>query len=41
MSLPSLLVIGTELGARKTLTYAGLVVLLSTVAGLGYGALVG
>ncbi|HUX51858.1 MAG TPA: permease [Spirochaetia bacterium] len=41
MSLPSLLVIGTELGVRKTLTYAGLVVVLSTIAGIGYGALVG
>lgn len=41
MSLPSLLVIGGELGWRKTLTYACLVVILSTFVGMGYGALVG
>ncbi|HEQ71013.1 MAG TPA: permease [Spirochaetia bacterium] len=41
LSLPSLLVIGSELGLKKTLTYAGLVVILSTVAGLGYGAVAG
>lgn len=40
MSLPSLLVIGAELGWKKTLTYALLVVLLSSVVGMGYGALV-
>ncbi|HUX22123.1 MAG TPA: permease [Spirochaetia bacterium] len=40
MSLPSLLVIGGELGWKKTVTYAGLVVSLSTIVGMGYGALV-
>ena len=40
LSLPSLLVIGGELGWKKTLTYAGLVVVLSTFAGMGYGAFV-
>jgi hypothetical protein len=39
LSLPSLLVIGRELGARKTLTYILLVVVMSTVAGLVFGAL--
>lgn len=39
LSLPSLLVIGGELGAKKTLVYAGLVVVLSTVAGIIYGNL--
>jgi len=38
LSLPSILVIAGELGWRKTLTYTGLVVALSTVAGLAFGA---
>jgi hypothetical protein len=37
LSLPNLLVIGGELGARKTLTYVGLVVLFSTFVGMLYG----
>ena len=41
LSLPSMLVISSELGWRKTLAYIGLVVVLSTAAGLGYGALAG
>jgi uncharacterized membrane protein YraQ (UPF0718 family) len=41
LSLPSLLVIGGELGAKKTLAYVGLVVALSTVAGMLYGNIVG
>jgi uncharacterized membrane protein YraQ (UPF0718 family) len=40
LSLPSMLVIGGELGWKKTATYVILVVLLSTLAGLGFGALV-
>lgn len=40
LSLPSMLVIGGELGWKKTLTYVGLVVVLSTLAGLGFGALI-
>jgi uncharacterized membrane protein YraQ (UPF0718 family) len=40
LSLPSLLVIGAELGWRKTLAYAGLVVGLSTFAGMIFGTLV-
>jgi len=39
LSLPSILVIASEIGWRKTLTYVALVVALSTVAGLAYGAL--
>jgi len=39
LSLPSMLVISGELGWKKTLVYVGLVVVLSTVAGIGYGAL--
>ena len=37
LSLPSLLVIGGELGPKKTLAYVGLVVVLSTSAGMVYG----
>jgi uncharacterized protein len=40
LSLPSLLVIGGELGFKKTLTYVVLVVGLSTAAGLLYGRFV-
>jgi uncharacterized membrane protein YraQ (UPF0718 family) len=40
LSLPSMLVIGSELGFVKTITYVGLVVVLSTFAGMGYGLLV-
>jgi hypothetical protein len=37
LSLPSILVIHSELGFRKTLAYVGLVVVMSTLAGLGFG----
>jgi uncharacterized protein len=40
LSLPSILVIAGELGWKKTLTYVGLVVGLSTLAGLAFGAIV-
>lgn len=39
LSLPSILVIGGELGVKKTIVYVGLVVIMSTLAGLGYGML--
>jgi uncharacterized membrane protein YraQ (UPF0718 family) len=39
LSLPSILVIGGELGWKKTATYVSLVVGLSTIAGLVFGAL--
>lgn len=38
LSLPSILVISGELGWKKTLVYTGLVVTLSTLAGLAFGA---
>ncbi len=38
LSLPSILVIGGELGWKKTATYVALVVALSTVAGMAFGA---
>ncbi|GAB6091180.1 permease [Spirochaeta dissipatitropha] len=37
LSLPSLLVIGGELGVKKTLVYVALVVVMSTAAGMLYG----
>jgi hypothetical protein len=37
LSLPNMLVIARVLGWTKTLTYVGLVVVLSTAAGLVYG----
>jgi uncharacterized membrane protein YraQ (UPF0718 family) len=40
LSLPAILVIAGELGWKKTGTYIALVVVLSTLAGLLYGALV-
>jgi uncharacterized membrane protein YraQ (UPF0718 family) len=41
LSLPSILVIASELGWRKTGAYVGLVVVFSTLAGLAYGSLGG
>ena len=41
LSLPSMLVIRSVVGTRKTLVYSGLVVILSTTAGLFYGTLAG
>jgi len=38
LSLPNMLVIRSVLGTRKTLVYVSLVVVLSTIAGLAYGA---
>jgi uncharacterized membrane protein YraQ (UPF0718 family) len=39
LSLPSMLVIRSVLGTKKTIVYVGLVVLLSTAAGIIYGSL--
>ncbi|MBN1524942.1 MAG: permease [Spirochaetales bacterium] len=39
LSLPSMLVIGGELGIKKTLVYVCLVVVMSTFAGMGFGFL--
>ena len=41
LSLPSMLVINSILGPKKTLTYIGLVVLMSTITGIGYGWMMG
>jgi len=37
LSLPNMLVIRSIMGTQKTLVYCGIVVILSTVAGLLYG----
>ncbi len=37
LSLPSILVINSELGTKKTLTYVGLVVVMSTIVGKLFG----
>lgn len=41
LSLPSMLVIHSYLGSRKTLAYVGLVVLMATASGWLYGAVTG
>jgi hypothetical protein len=41
LSLPSMLVINSYLGPRKTITYVGLVIVMATATGWLYGALVG
>ena len=40
LSLPSMLVIHSILGAKKTLTYVGLVVVMATITGMIFGAIV-
>lgn len=37
LSLPSMLVINSILGPKKTIVYVGLVVVMSTITGIGYG----
>ncbi len=41
LSLPNMLVIRSVLGTQKTLVYVGLVVVMATITGIGYGALFG
>jgi uncharacterized membrane protein YraQ (UPF0718 family) len=41
LSLPSMLVIRSVVGTQKMLVYSGLTIILSTIAGLLYGALMG
>jgi hypothetical protein len=38
LSLPSMLVIRSVIETKKTLVYVGLVIVLSTIAGMAYGA---
>lgn len=41
LSLPNMLVISSILGPKKTATFVGLVVVMATMSGLAFGALVG
>ncbi len=41
LSLPNMLVINSILGPKKTLTFVGLVVVMATVTGMVFGAIVG
>jgi len=41
LSLPNMLVIGSVMGFKKTATFCGIIVIMSTVAGLIYGSVVG
>ena len=41
LSLPNMLVIGGVMGVKKTATFCTIIVILSTVAGVGYGAIAG
>jgi len=41
LSLPNMLVINSYIGPKKTITYVCLVVVMATVTGMAYGALVG
>ncbi len=41
LSLPNMLVIGGVLGVKKTATFCGIIVVLSTIAGMTYGWIVG
>ncbi len=40
LSLPNMLVIGSVMGVKKTATFCGIIVILSTIAGMLYGMLV-
>ena len=39
LSLPNMLVIGKVLGIKKTATFCGLIVVMSTIAGMVYGSI--
>ncbi|MDX9786049.1 MAG: permease [Desulfobacterales bacterium] len=39
LSLPNMLVIGSVMGAKKTITFCAIIVILSTIAGMLYGAI--
>jgi uncharacterized membrane protein YraQ (UPF0718 family) len=41
LSLPNMLVIGGVMGVKKTATFCVIIVVMSTIAGMGYGAIVG
>jgi uncharacterized membrane protein YraQ (UPF0718 family) len=39
LSFPNMLVIGGVMGVKKTATFCGIIVILSTIAGMGYGCI--
>jgi hypothetical protein len=39
LSLPNMLVIRSVMGTKKTVVYVSLVIVLSTIAGIAYGAI--
>jgi Predicted permeases len=41
LSLPNMLVIGSVMGVRKTVTFCGIIIIMSTIAGLIYGSFAG
>jgi len=41
LSLPNMLVIGGVMGVKKTVTFCIIIVILSTIAGMGYGWIAG
>jgi len=41
LSLPNMLVIAGIMGMKKAAVFCGIIVILSTVAGMGYGWIVG
>jgi len=41
LSLPNMLVINSILGPKKTLTFVGLVVVMATISGIGFGVVMG
>jgi uncharacterized membrane protein YraQ (UPF0718 family) len=41
LSLPNMLVIGSVMGAKKTIAFCSIVVILSTIAGMTYGSITG
>jgi hypothetical protein len=41
LSLPNMLVIGSVMGVGKTVTFCGIVIIMSTIAGLMYGSFAG
>ena len=41
LSLPNMLVIGSVMGVKKTVTFCSIIVIMSTIAGMLYGGLAG
>ena len=41
LSLPCMIAIGSNMGVKKTVVYCSIVVILSTIAGMTYGFIMG